>query len=453
MRLPTGHLRKRGSFWWCQWKHHGVPYAKSLGTGDAVIAKNASKKLMATVRASVSDGTHFEKYGRKGASAIENGDTPLSQAWQLYRNSVSRPDASPQTIQQYEYQWGRFVKWLRTEHPEIQGIPQVTRQVAQEFAAWLSGRASINTYNKYVQLFRLVFRILGNDIGIEANPWQTIQKRKANGNGAAGRRAFTDEELRRIFETLRRRTEGRQIVWGDDGVIKERELGQHDRECAGEMLTICLLALHTGLRMGDCCLLKWEDMDLDKGVISVTPMKTSRTSGRKVSIPIHPELADRLSAIRPDSPSGHVCPTKAEQYIRNRTEVCKRFLMLFHQCGISTTAERKPGGAHATCTVGFHSFRHTWVSRSAEDGVDPITIREVVGWGSPAMERIYTHVSPEHVRSEMSKRKSKAFPSGDAKDDAKNDPPASDVGTMTTDRIMELARALAEELAKRRAGQ
>jgi hypothetical protein len=277
---------------------------------------------MAIVQASMVDGTFMEKYGRDGASAIEDGDILLSNAWRHYRGSASRPDASPQTIRQYEYQWERLLEWLRGRHPGVRRVSQVTRQLAQEFAAHLAGQVSANTFNKYIQLFRLVFRVLCDDLGTEA--------------------------------------------------------------------------------------------------------------------------------IRPAKPTGPVCPRKAAQYLRNKAEVAKRFLKLFRQCGIRTSAPKEPNGARATCEVGFHSFRHTWVTRAAEDGVDAITIRQVVGWGSPAMERIYTHVSPEHVRAQMGKRTSKAFNTTVAEPtDTPAEIPAVEVATMGTDRIRELAKALAEELAKR----
>jgi len=89
------------------------------------------------------------------------------------------------------------------------------------------------------------------------------------------------------------------------------------------------------------------------------------------------------------------------------------------------------------------------ITRAAEDGVDPITIREVVGWGSPAMERVYTHVSPEHVRGQMGKRTSVAF----AANAGRREAPAAEVAAMSTERIEELAVALADELAKRVAGK
>ena len=72
----------------------------------------------------------------------------------------------------------------------------------------------------------------------------------------------------------------------------------------------------------------------------------------------------------------------------------------------------KGTGRRAVVEVGFHSFRHTWVTTSAEAGVDPATVRAIVGWGSPAMERVYTHVSEEHLRSAMAKRPSLAEATG-----------------------------------------
>jgi integrase len=448
MRLPTGHIRKRGNVWWCQWKHAGIPYAESLRTRDAQEARREFERTMARIRAEIADGSFLSKHGRDGASTIRDGDILLADAWRHYRGSTTRPDASPQSLRQYEYQWGRLLGWLRARHPCLRRVSQVTRAIAQEFAAWLAGQVSASTYNRYVQLFRLAFRVLLDDIGIEANPWKAVQKRK-NGNGAHGRRPFTAEELRRIFETLAARSEGRQLVWGADGVVGEHKLAFDEVAAAGEMLTLCLLGFHTGLRLGDCCLLAWQDVDLGKGVIATVPRKTARSSGRKVVIPIHPELAARLAAIRPEKAQGPLCPTKARQYAANKAEVAKRFRTLFRQCGIRTRAEAS-GGARAACEVGFHSFRHTWVTRAAEDGVDPITIREVVGWGSPAMERTYTHVSPEHVRTQMGKRTSTAFPSADGVPPSAAAPTAAaDVAAMGSEEIRELAKALAEELSRR----
>lgn len=84
--------------------------------------------------------------------------------------------------------------------------------------------------------------------------------------------------------------------------------------------------------------------------------------------------------------------------------------------------------------------------------MDPITIREVVGWGSPAMERIYTHVSPEHLRAQMAKRTARAFPAVGETKAADGKPEAvGDLAAMGAEEIRALAMRLAEEMERRSA--
>ena len=46
----------------------------------------------------------------------------------------------------------------------------------------------------------------------------------------------------------------------------------------------------TAMRRGDCCLLKWKDVDLKEGFIAVKTAKTGET----VDIPIFPMLREEL---------------------------------------------------------------------------------------------------------------------------------------------------------------
>jgi integrase len=241
-----------------------------------------------------------------------------------------------------------------------------------------------------------------------------------------------------------------QLVWNDDGIESERKFPKDEGEAAGEMLTLCLLGFHTGLRMGDCCMLRWDSVDLGARRITAVPMKTSRSTGKTVIIPICQELHDRLAAVRPPAGEGCVCPTKARQYQENRSEVSKRFRTLFVQCGLRIEGDEPRHGARAVPAVGFHSFRHTWVTQSAEAGVDSITIREIVGWGSPAMERIYTHLSPEHVERQFGRRSSLTVMGGAA---SVGSPAGKSVAAMPDDQLAQLATLAAEELARRQSGK
>lgn len=67
-------------------------------------------------------------------------------------------------------------------------------------------------------------------------------------------------------------------------------------DCAGDdfIRPIIVTGMCTAMRRGDCCLLKWSDVDLQAGFLSV---KTAKT-GERVDIPIFPMLAEELRRAR-----------------------------------------------------------------------------------------------------------------------------------------------------------
>ena len=71
---------------------------------------------------------------------------------------------------------------------------------------------------------------------------------------------------------------------------------------------------------------------------------------------------------------------------------CKAF---FGQCGIKTTEKATGQRKKAIVRVGFHSLRHSFVSLCAANNVPQVAIMELVGHGSPAMTRLYSHAGSE----------------------------------------------------------
>lgn len=370
-----GTLEKRGRTWRARWTVGGKTYTRSTGTGDR---REAAKRL-AEFTAPFRLGSERETLEGLAAKvrgvqaemdAIENARPalPLSEGFEAYRRSGERPDTGAATLDMYECQYRRLVRWMAERHPEASEMRHVTREMAAGFMADLAANLSANTYNKYATLFRRMWDVLAETARTEQNPWRKIAHR-AEG-GAATRRELTVDELRRVC--------GR---------------------AQGEMRALVAVGIYTGLRLGDCALLEWGSVDLARRMISVTPRKTARhAKGRTVAIPVHPALAEVLSETPPAERTGHVIPETAAAYLSDRTAVTNRVQALFASCGIRTT-RRAQGAARASVEVGFHSLRHTFVSMAANAGAPLALIQSIVGHSSPAMTRHYFHESGNALKS------------------------------------------------------
>jgi integrase len=87
----------------------------------------------------------------------------------------------------------------------------------------------------------------------------------------------------------------------------------------------------------------------------------------------------------------------AEVYIRSRGgSASRRFQEFLTKSGIGTQEGK-------ATIKGFHSFRHFFATKAKEAGVDQAALREILGWSSSAMERVYSHVGDEYVISSMRK--------------------------------------------------
>jgi hypothetical protein len=77
---------------------------------------------------------------------------------------------------------------------------------------------------------------------------------------------------------------------------------------------VIVTGMCTAMRRGDCCLLKWKDVDLKEGFITVKTAKTGET----VNIPMFPMLREELERARAATGrKGHCFPQAAEMYSTN----------------------------------------------------------------------------------------------------------------------------------------
>lgn len=153
---------------------------------------------------------------------------------------------------------------------------------------------------------------------------------------------------------------------------------------------ILITGICTAMRRGDCCLLKWKDVDLNIRSITVKTAKTGQT----VSFPILPMLYEELS--RRDPSGTYVFPEQAAMYKTNPDGITWRVRKVFARAGFKDAiteatgeengetvrgeihVERKEGGRRASIRD-FHSFRVTWVTLALTAGIPMEMVQKVTG--------------------------------------------------------------------------
>lgn len=148
-----------------------------------------------------------------------------------------------------------------------------------------------------------------------------------------------------------------------------------------------LLALETGMRIGEICALKWEDIDFDSSVLRVQRTKQRITfpnsTGQRTKIvetepktinanrviPLSAKIKKALLKWKKQATSSYVI-TNAEQSVEPRT-VSYRFERIKRKLGLNY--------------VSFHALRHTFATRCVELGVNIAAISSLLGHSSIKM--------------------------------------------------------------------
>lgn len=260
----------------------------------------------------------------------------------------------------------RFASFVRDQNPQADDLGHVTRSLARSFMEAEAARGvTAKTWNDTLKLLRAACKYLLPTGSV--NPFSDVPTRETE---TVFRKPFSPEELKAILDAAH-----------EDDFIRP----------------ILVTGICTAMRRGDCCLLKWADVDLSQRFITVKTAKTGVT----VAIPIFPMLFDEL-ARRPRNGSAFVFPEQAAMYEENPDGITWRVRKVFGVAGFKDVAEDgtetcedvaqddapKIGGhIHATRKQGlrrasvrdFHSFRVTWVTLALTASVPLELVQKVTG--------------------------------------------------------------------------
>lgn len=231
------------------------------------------------------------------------------------------------------------------------------------------------TVNMILCVMKLAFSY-ACDVGyLEKNPCEQLKRAKSDSRSVE---AFTVEEQRLLEHSI--------------------------AESNDQRLHGILLCLYTGLRIGELLGLAWEDVDLERGMLSISKtvyrdtnengewelvVDTPKTRASRRIIPLPPYIAQMLredqkkarSQYLVENKKGERMPIRSYQYL---------FRKLTERAGV------RP--------LNFHALRHTFATRAIENGLDVRTVADIMGHQSASLTlNLYAHCMLEHKIQVMQK--------------------------------------------------
>ena len=180
---------------------------------------------------------------------------------------------------------------------------------------------------------------------------------------------FTETELKQLARIILRRTD-------------ETGLG-------------ILLTVYTGIRLGELCGLKWQDVNAGKGMLHVQrtvervaqedgttclAVLTPKTESSNRWIPIPQEM---MRVLKPDQRLPETYLLTGGEIIPDPRTMQNRYRALLKRIGVPYR--------------NFHALRHTYATRCIEQGIDAKSVSELLGHSDVRTTlRLYVHASMDY---------------------------------------------------------
>ena len=285
-------------------------------------------------------------------------------------NNYINPTVKQRTFEHYEDIVHRQIV------PRLGGyeLETLLPSVLQEFTAELCGRYAVNTVSGIISVLK-------------------------NSLKAARRTGFIDHE----YSDSIRMPKPREKEVSCFSVAEQKKIERAILESGKDRLFGIVLCLYTGLRIGELMALKWEDIDLQRGALSVNKtcrdcwqngqyirqLDTPKTVSSKRIIPIPKQLLPYLRAIKKRNLSAFLISGKNGKNVPLRSYQ-KTFERLLKREDIPHK--------------GFHALRHTFATRALECGMDVKTLSEILGHKNATITlNRYAHSLLEHKQEMMNK--------------------------------------------------
>ncbi len=295
-----------------------------------------------SIEASMREGRHF--------TGSESKKYTLSD---LIVRFLSNPGLKVKTRIQYTPQ----LQWWSEQLGSLTLSDLTPDKIAGKREKLLNSGYKTSSANRYVAALSSALSMAAREFGwIQSNPCTKLRK-LAEQRGRT--RCLTDEERSLLLEEC-------------------------EKTGMQELLIIVILALNTGARKNELRWLRWGDVDLQKGTLLFRDtknemMRSIPVVGRGLEILLEWGRVRRLD-------TDLVFPGKNP---KNPVLFEKSWRNALRSAGIEDFR--------------FHDLRHSAASYLAMSGVPIRTIAEILGHKTLGMVQRYSHLNPEHLRSEITR--------------------------------------------------
>lgn len=308
------------------------------------------------------------------------GQTPLWASFAREWLDRKADGLKPASRVAYEAAVARFTEFLGDGGAVQMGL--VDPAMAQRYYDSLVAELSAGSAKNLLVPVRSVFE-RARKMGLlpRGNPFDAVEKAVRL---KAVRRAFTEEEIERVLAYLATRPDG--ISWTN----------------------AVLLGRYLGLRLGDAAALTYAAVQQVGGVWCLCYQPAKKNSPGKPAPELRVPLPQKLTFLQIQqsvwTERTPICPALHGRAVGGANGLSAEFARILESAGI-VRRDVSPGDGRArkAFDLGFHSLRHTCVTRLTEAGVSEAVRMLIVGHSSADVHRGYQKLDVAAVAAEMEK--------------------------------------------------
>jgi integrase len=339
-------IYQRGNQWWIEFSYKGKRYREAIGP-DEDLARDVLAQRRVEIRENrffpdkvkEPDPVRFHDFAKQYLEWAKANKKPLS-----YRNLLSlmrqvNREFEQKTIQ--EITTWQIEKYKAKRKEEAKKPRKKIGEVKNVIPVRQAKVIKPATVNRELALLKHMFTKAIEWGKLKENPAKKVKLLKG--------------EVRRV----------RYLMPGEVQILLSN--------CADHLRPIVTVALNTGMRKGELLALMWNQVNFEQGIITLIETKNNE----RRDIPMNETVKATLKEIEPKG--DHVFYDGDGKTFRN---VRRSF----------DTAIRKS----KIEDFRFHDLRHTFASNLVMEGVDIMTVKELMGHKDLTMTLRYSHLAPNH---------------------------------------------------------